>query len=103
MAEEKLFPGRPWSPTLGRVADGVWLLRGDIRRGMNIYFLEDGDGILQFRAGPKPMAKAVRSVAGRLGPIKRIVLGHSHTDHRGTAPGRDAPGFCHPDEGTYPD
>ena len=101
MAEEKVFPGRPWSPTLGKVADGVWLLRGDIRHGMNIYFLEDGDGVIQFDAATKPMTKAVRAVREKLGPIKRIVLGHSHTDHRGTAPGIDSPVFCHPDEVTY--
>ena len=101
MAEEKVFPGRPWSPTLGKIADGVWLLRGDLRHGMNIYFLEDGDGVIQFDAATKPMTKAVRAVREKLGPIKRIVLGHSHTDHRGTAPGVDAPVFCHPDEVTY--
>jgi hydroxyacylglutathione hydrolase len=101
MAEEKVFPGRPWSPTLGKVADGVWLLRGDLRHGMNIYFLEDGDGVIQFDAATKPMTKAVRAVREKLGPIKRIVLGHSHTDHRGTAPGVDAPVFCHPAEVTY--
>lgn len=96
-----MFPGRPWSPTLGRVADGVWLLRGDIRGGMNIYFLDDGDGVVQFDAGTKPMTKAVRAASEKLGPIKRIVLGHSHTDHRGAAPGLDLPVFCHPDEVSY--
>ncbi len=101
MAEEKLLGGRPWSPTLGKVADGVWLLRGDIRGGMNIYFIEDGDGVVQFDAGTKPMVKAVAAVSERLGPIKRIVLGHSHTDHRGAAPGVGAPVYCHPDELTY--
>jgi hydroxyacylglutathione hydrolase len=101
MAEEKVFPGRPWSPTLGRVADGVWLLRGDIRSGMNIYYLEDGDGVVQFDAGTEPMTKAARAVSEKLGPIKQIVLGHSHTDHRGAAPGLDAPVLCHPDEVSY--
>jgi hydroxyacylglutathione hydrolase len=100
MGEEKLF-ARPGSPTLGQVAEGVWLLRGDLQRGMNIYFLRDGDGVVQFDAATRPMTKAVRKVAEKLGPIKRIVLGHSHTDHRGTAPGLDAPVFCHPDEVTY--
>jgi hydroxyacylglutathione hydrolase len=101
VAEEKIFPGRPWSPTLERIAEGVWLLRGDIRHGMNIYFLEDGDGVVQFDAATEPMTKAVRAVSEKLGPIKRIVLGHSHTDHRGTAPGIDAPVFCHTDEVRY--
>ena len=36
---------------------GVWLLRGDTRKAMNIYFLEDGDGVVQFDAGTKAMAK----------------------------------------------
>ena len=101
MAEEKVFPGRPWSPSLGKVADGVWLLRGDIRSGMNIYFIEDEGGLVQFDAGTKPMVKAVKAVEEKLGPIKRVVLGHSHTDHRGAAPSSDAPVFCHPDEVTY--
>ena len=101
MAEEKLFPGRPWSPSLGKVADGVWLLRGDIRSGMNVYFIEDEGALVQFDAGTKPMVKAVKAVEEKLGPIKRVVLGHSHTDHRGTAPSSDAPVFCHPDEVTY--
>jgi glyoxylase-like metal-dependent hydrolase (beta-lactamase superfamily II) len=47
------------------------------------------------------MVKAVRAASEKLGPIKRVVLGHSHTDHRGCAPSVDAPVFCHPDEVTY--
>lgn len=101
MPDEKVFPGRPFSPTLGKVADDVWLLRGDIRSAMNIYFIEDGDGLVQFDAATKPMTKAVRAVSEKLGPIKHIVLGHSHTDHRGTAPGLGVPVYCHPDEVTY--
>jgi glyoxylase-like metal-dependent hydrolase (beta-lactamase superfamily II) len=30
--------------------------------------------------------------------VSRIVLGHAHADHRGTAPSIDAPVYCHPDE-----
>ncbi|HEX3608650.1 MAG TPA: MBL fold metallo-hydrolase [Solirubrobacterales bacterium] len=81
-----------------KVADGVWLLRGDARRSMNIYFLEDGGGVVQFDAGTKAMAKKARAAADRLGGLKRIVLGHAHADHRGTAPSLDAPVHCHPDE-----
>ena len=43
-----------------KVADGVWLLRGDFRKAMNIYFLEDGDGVVQFDAGTKAMVKKAR-------------------------------------------
>jgi hydroxyacylglutathione hydrolase len=83
---------------LEKVADGVWLLRGDFRGAMNIYFLEDGDGVVQFDAGTKGMRKQARAAAEQLGGVKRVVLGHAHADHRGTAPYMGAPVFCHPDE-----
>ncbi len=81
-----------------KIADGVWLLRGDFRRAMNIYFLEDGDGVVQFDAGTKSMRKAAKAAAERLGGLKRVVLGHAHADHRGTAPYMGAPVYCHPDD-----
>jgi hydroxyacylglutathione hydrolase len=81
-----------------KVADGVWLLRGDTRKSMNIYFLEDGDGVVQFDAGTKAMTKAARAAGQQLGGIKRVVLGHAHADHRGTAPAMGAPVFCHADD-----
>ncbi|HEV7483125.1 MAG TPA: MBL fold metallo-hydrolase [Solirubrobacterales bacterium] len=80
------------------IADGVWLLRGDARKAMNIYLLEDGDGVVQFDAGTKAMAKKARAAAEQLGGLKRVVLGHAHADHRGTAPSLGAPVHCHPDE-----
>jgi hydroxyacylglutathione hydrolase len=84
-----------------RVADGVWLLRGDLRKGMNIYFLEEeGGGVVQFDAGSKSMVKYARSAATQLGGLNRVVLGHAHADHRGTAPYVGAPVLCHPDEVT---
>jgi glyoxylase-like metal-dependent hydrolase (beta-lactamase superfamily II) len=81
-----------------KVAEGVWLLRGDLRRGMNVYFLEDGDGLVQFDAGSKGMTRKARAEAERLGGLKRVVLGHAHADHRGTAPYMGVPVHCHPDE-----
>jgi len=81
-----------------KIADGVWLLRGDLGRSMNIYFIEDGDGVVQFDAGTKAMRKAARAAGEELGGVKRVVLGHAHADHRGTAPSMGAPVFCHPDE-----
>lgn len=80
------------------VAEGVWLLRGDARKAMNIYFLEDGDGVVQFDAGTKAMTKAARAAGQQLGGIKRVVLGHAHADHRGTAPAIGAPVFCHAED-----
>lgn len=81
-----------------KVAEGVWLLRGDTRKVMSIYFLEDGDGVVQFDAGTKAMVKQARAAGDQLGGVKRIVLGHAHADHRGTAPSMGVPVFCHPDE-----
>jgi hydroxyacylglutathione hydrolase len=83
---------------LERVADGVWLLRGDIRGAMNVYFIEDGDGVVQFDAGTKSMRKRTAAAAQELGGLKKVVLGHAHADHRGTAPYLGAPVFVHPDE-----
>jgi hydroxyacylglutathione hydrolase len=81
-----------------RVADGVWLLRGDFRGAMNVYFIEDGDGVVQFDAGTKGMSRKVRRAGEQLGGIKKVVLGHAHADHRGTAMASGAPVFCHADE-----
>src|SRR5688572_3103869 len=94
---EKIGRG-PLAATLEEVVDGVWLLRGDAKRGMNIYFLRDGDGVTQFDAGTQPMTAAARTAAERLGGLRRIVLGHADSDHRGSAPHLGAPIFCHPGE-----
>jgi hydroxyacylglutathione hydrolase len=83
---------------LEKVADGVWLLRGDFRGAMNIYFIEDGDGVVQFDAGTKAMRKRAKAAAEELGGLKRVILGHAHADHRGTAPYMEVPVLCHPDE-----
>jgi hydroxyacylglutathione hydrolase len=81
-----------------KVADGVWLLRGDFRGSMNIYFIEDGDGVVQFEAGTKAMRRKAQAAAAELGGVKKVILAHAHVDHRGTAPYMDAPVLCHPDE-----
>ncbi len=83
---------------LEKVADGVWLLRGDLRGAMSVYFIEDGDGVVQFDAGTKGMRRKVKAAGEQLGGIKRVVLGHAHADHRGTAPYIGAPVLCHADD-----
>ena len=80
-----------------QVADGVWKLQGEPGR-CNVYFLRDGDGVLMFDAGARTMRRAVAAAAAQLGGLTRIVLGHGHTDHRGTAPFFDVPVLCHEDE-----
>ena len=79
------------------VADGVWRVQGQPGR-CNVYLVRDGDGVLMFDAGAKTMVGTVGAAAASLGGLTRIVLGHGHTDHRGTAPSFDVPVLCHPDE-----
>jgi glyoxylase-like metal-dependent hydrolase (beta-lactamase superfamily II) len=51
-----------------------------------------------FDAGARTMTRAVASAGAKLGGIRRVVLSHGHTDHRGTAPALGAPVLCHRDE-----
>ncbi|HSD80822.1 MAG TPA: ester cyclase [Solirubrobacteraceae bacterium] len=85
------------------VADGVWLLRGGFPgRTTNVYLVRDAhpgtgrEGVLVFDAGIRAMAREVAAAAAQLGGITRVVLGHAHPDHRGSAPYLDAPVLCHP-------
>jgi len=81
------------------IADGVWLIRGGTGlKTMNVYLIEDEGGVTVFDAGVKSMTKQIAKSAGRFGGVKRVVLGHGHPDHRGAAPGLNAPVYCHADE-----
>jgi steroid delta-isomerase-like uncharacterized protein len=79
-----------------RIAEGVWLVRGGIPKSMNVYLIEDEGGVTVFDAGISDMAVPLAAATARLGGIKRIVLGHADADHRGAAPGLQAPVYCHP-------
>jgi len=66
---------------------------------MNVYLIEDdGGGVTVFDAGIKGMGPAIAAAATALGGLNRVVLGHSHVDHRGAAPELRAPVFCHADD-----
>jgi hydroxyacylglutathione hydrolase len=86
------------APKPERVAEGVWRIAGDLRSAMNVYLIEDGDGVTQFDAGTKAMRRHTERIAAEMGGLKRIVLGHSHADHRGTAADTKAPVYCHTEE-----
>jgi glyoxylase-like metal-dependent hydrolase (beta-lactamase superfamily II)/predicted ester cyclase len=79
------------------VAEGVWVVQGQPAR-CNVYLIEDEDGVTLFDAGARTMTRAVARAGARRGGIRRVVLGHGHTDHRGTAPAIGAPVYCHPEE-----
>jgi hydroxyacylglutathione hydrolase len=79
------------------VAEGVWVVQGQPGR-CNVYLIEDDGGVMLFDAGARTMTRAVATAGAKLGGIRRVVLGHGHTDHRGTAPALGVPVLCHPDE-----
>jgi glyoxylase-like metal-dependent hydrolase (beta-lactamase superfamily II)/predicted ester cyclase len=79
------------------VAEGVWVVQGQPAR-CNVYLIEDDGGVTLFDAGARTMGRALARAGARLGGIRRIVLGHGHTDHRGAAPALGAPVYCHPAE-----
>jgi hydroxyacylglutathione hydrolase len=83
------------------IATGVWVVQGQPGR-CNVFLIENGEqnggGVTLYDAGARTMTRAVASAGAKLGGITRVVLGHSHTDHRGTAPALGVPVLCHPDE-----
>ncbi len=83
-----------------RIAERVWLVRGGFPlKTMNVYLIEDeGGGVTMFDAGIKAMSTGLAAAAASLGGVNRIVLGHSHGDHRGAAPGLQVETHCHPAE-----
>ncbi len=83
-------------PEARLVAEGVWVVQGQPGR-CNVYLIEDEGGVTLFDAGARTMVRALASAGAKLGGIRRVVLGHGHTDHRGAAPGLGVPVLCHPD------
>jgi glyoxylase-like metal-dependent hydrolase (beta-lactamase superfamily II) len=85
-----------------RVADGVEVMR--LRPPMraqkltNVYLLEEAGQVTLFDTGSVQMVDAIRAAADERGGIGRIVLSHSHVDHRGGASKLDGPIVCHPDD-----
>ena len=77
------------------IADGVWLVRGGFPRLINVYLVADGDAVLLFDAGIRSMANRLAAAAQALGGLTRIILSHSHVDHRGAALRLGAPVWCH--------
>ncbi|HUA73660.1 MAG TPA: MBL fold metallo-hydrolase [Solirubrobacteraceae bacterium] len=79
------------------IAEGVWVVQGQPAR-CNVYLIEDEGGVTLFDAGARTMGRALARAGAKLGGIRRIVLGHGHTDHRGAAPALGVPVYCHPAE-----
>jgi hydroxyacylglutathione hydrolase len=78
------------------VAEGIWRFRGGLpRRWLNVYFLEDDDGVTIFDCGTQALAGQIKEAAEYLGGARRLVLGHAHADHRGSAAKLGLPVLCH--------
>jgi glyoxylase-like metal-dependent hydrolase (beta-lactamase superfamily II) len=62
----------------------------------HVYVLDTADGPVVFDSGPRGSGAMIAAAVG--GAISRVVLSHSHVDHRGGAPELGAPVACHPEE-----
>ncbi|MFM8888957.1 MAG: MBL fold metallo-hydrolase, partial [Solirubrobacterales bacterium] len=97
--ETEVEKDQPLPAGVEAVADGVYLMKGDLRGAMNIYFIRGPEGeLVQFDAGTRSMTKKNVKAARALGGLDQVIVSHAHADHRGTAPGLLTPVLCHPDE-----
>ncbi|HEX2071022.1 MAG TPA: MBL fold metallo-hydrolase [Thermoleophilaceae bacterium] len=62
----------------------------------HVYLISGADGPIAFDAGVRGTGPAILAAAG--GRLERVILSHSHVDHRGAANELGAPVYCHPDE-----
>jgi predicted ester cyclase len=51
------------------VGEGVWVISGGVPRTMNVYLVEDGDGVTVFDAGIDGMAPAILAAAASRGGV----------------------------------
>jgi glyoxylase-like metal-dependent hydrolase (beta-lactamase superfamily II) len=81
------------------VGADAWVMRGGLpRHGINVFFIREGDRVACFDAGAREMGGEIQRTGERFGGISRVVLSHSHFDHRGGTRGVRAPIYCHPAE-----
>jgi glyoxylase-like metal-dependent hydrolase (beta-lactamase superfamily II) len=84
------------APAVTRVAPGVRQVSVGAPVAAHVYLIDGPDGPVAFDAGVKGSGEAILAAAG--GRVDRVVLSHSHADHRGGAGELAAPVYCHPDE-----
>jgi hydroxyacylglutathione hydrolase len=83
-------------PVVSDVARGVRQLTITSTISIDVYLIDAAEGVVVFDAGIKGAGPEIIAAAG--GPVTRVILSHSHVDHRGAAAELAAPIHCHPDE-----
>lgn len=84
------------APSVTQIAPGVRQVSVGEPFRSHVYLIDGEDGLIAFDAALKGTGAAILAAAGA--PLERVVLSHSHVDHRGGAGELGAPVYCHPDE-----
>lgn len=82
--------------TLTQIAPGVKQVSVGAPFRSHVYLIDTPHGPIAFDAGIKDSGPEILAAAG--GRLERVILSHSHIDHRGGASELGAPVYCHPDE-----
>jgi glyoxylase-like metal-dependent hydrolase (beta-lactamase superfamily II) len=82
--------------TVTQIAPGVKQVSVGAPFRSHVYLIDCPDGPVAFDSGVKGSGPAILAAAG--GRVDRVILSHSHIDHRGAAAELNAPVYCHPDE-----
>jgi hydroxyacylglutathione hydrolase len=83
-------------PVVRGIAPGVRQLTITSVITMHVYLIDTDGGVVVLDAAIKGSGPDILAAAG--GSPAKVVLSHSHVDHRGAAGELGAPVFCHPDE-----
>lgn len=79
--------------TIRQVAAGVRQVSVGAPFRSHVYLIDGPEGPIAFDSGIKGSGPAILAAAG--GPLERVILSHSHVDHRGGAAELGAPVYCH--------
>lgn len=82
--------------TVTQIAPGVRQVSVGTPFRSHVYLIDAPHRPIAFDASIKDSGPEILTAAG--GRLERVILSHSHIDHRGGASELDAPIYCHPDE-----
>lgn len=83
-------------PVVSDVALGVRQLTITSTITMHVYLIDTAEGVVAFDSAVKGAGAEILAAAG--GSVAKVILSHSHVEHRGAAAELAAPVYCHPDE-----